>query len=607
MRLPIHWPSPVLRICAAGLFAASFLSAQTSGLTITTTSLPAATVTQAYSQTVNAAGGTAPYTFTGSNLPTGLTINSAGNISGTPTTAGSFSFTVTVTDKNQQTASASLTLLINPAPLTITTLSTFAGTVGQAYSQTFSASGGTPPYTLWKIISGSAAPLTLNGATGVLSGTPANAGVLNFTIQVTDSAGATAQQAFSITISVPPLTLTVVSSLPSGTVGVAYSQKLPLAASGGTPPYTWSLTSAPVAGLTFDPNAVTLSGTPTTPGSFTLSVKVTDSAGASATKSLSLTIAPATLTITTPSQLPNGALNASYSQTFAATGGIPPYSWTATGLPGGLSLNSSTGVLSGTLTAAGTFSVVVTVTDSALATAKNLFTIVVSYPAAPAITFSGIPSTANPAQQYPLTVALGSTYPVDIAGQAILAFSPNTGPTDGTIQFASGGTTASFTIPAGSTTPASSGTPLALQTGTVSGTLTISLRLQAGGVDITPTPAPSITTQIARAAPVITKLQTSLSGNSLSVQVTGYSTARQVTQAVFTFSAASGQTLQSSASSITIDVSSLFGNWFVDPANTQFGSQFIFTQPFTIQGTASAVIPVSVTLTNGTGSVTKNF
>ena len=604
MRKQHSW-SAFSRFFGLGVLAAGLLFAQTSPVSITTTSLPAGVVGQAYSQSVTATGGTAPYNFTGTNLPSGLIINPAGVIAGTPTGAGSFTFTVTVTDSKQQTASANLKLVINPAPLAITTVSTFSATVGQAYSQTFAASGGTPPYT-WKTIAGSVAPLTLTSA-GVLSGTPTAAGVLNFTIQVTDSAGATAQQAFSITVSVPPLTLTVVSSLPSGTVGVAYSQKLPVAASGGVLPYTWSLTSTPVAGLTFDPTGVALNGTPTTPGSFTIAVQVKDSAGTTASKSLSLIIAAAPLTITTSAQLPNGALNSPYSQTFTATGGVPPYSWTATGLPSGLSLNSATGVLSGTLTGAGTFSVVVTVTDSALSTFKNLFTIVVSYPPAPAITISGVPTTANPAQQYPLQVSLDSSYPVDISGQAILSFSPNSGPTDSTVQFASGGTTASFTVPAGSTTPGSGSAPLALQTGTVAGTLTISLRLQAGGVDITPAPAPSITTQISKAAPVITKLQTSVSGSSLSVVVTGYSTARQITQAVFSFSAATGQTLQASASSITIDVSSLFGNWFVDPANSQYGSQFVFTQPFTVQGDATAVIPVSVTLTNSTGSVTKNF
>ena len=92
------------------------------------------------------------------------------------------------------------------------------------------------------------------------------------------------------------------------------------------------------------------------------------------------------------------------------------------------------------------------------------------------------------------------------------------------------------------------------------------------------------------------------SGSTVNVVVTGYSTAREITQGVFNFSAASGQTLQSSASSITIDMNTLFGNWFPDSNNAQFGSVFILTQPFTITGDVNAAIPTKVTLTNRTGS-----
>ena len=597
---------PIRDLCLA-LSWAGILSAQTFSIT-TTSPLPTGTVGLAYSQTLTTAGGTFPYVFSLSSgsLPAGLLLSGVGVVSGTPTTSGVASFTVQAVDVIAETAFATFSLQIVTPPLSITTLSPlFPGTVGQAYVQAFTAVNGVQPYA-WTIASGQQpGGLTLNSSTGVLSGTPQAAGTFTFTIQVADASHSTAQQTYSITVSAPVLTLSAVSSLAPGTVGVAYSQTLPLSATGGVPPYTWSLTSTPVPGLTFNPTGILLNGTPTTPGTFTLAVTVTDSAGNTASKSLNLTIAPSALTITTASQLPAGALNASYSQTFAAIGGVPPYSWSATGLPAGLTM-STTGAVSGILAAAGSFQVVVTVTDSALTSVKNLFTISVSYPAAPAITFSGLPATANPAQQYPLLVSLGSAYPVDILGTAILTFSPNSGPTDSTIQFASGGTTASFTVPAGATAPVSS-VPLALQTGTGSGTLTVSLSFKAGGVDITPSPAPSMTTQIAAAAPVITKLTTTVTSTSLSVVVTGYSTAREVTQAVFTFSAATGQTLQTSASSITVDVSTLFGTWFVDPANSQFGSQFVFTQPFTIQGDPTQVIPVSVTLTNRTGSVTMNF
>ena len=225
-----------------------------------------------------------------------------------------------------------------------------------------------------------------------------------------------------------------------------------------------------------------------------------------------------------------------------------------------------------------------------MANFSDRFTLTVNLPAGPGVTISGLPATAGPAQQYTLRLDTDAPYISPISGQAILSFSPDAGPADRTIQFSTGGTTASFDIPAGSTT---SSAPLAIQTGTVSGTITISLRLEAGGIDITPSPAPTITAQVARAAPVIRGVQVNRSGSTINIVVTGYSTAREVTQAKFTFNAASGQSLTPSASSITIDANSLFGNWFLDPANSQFGSVFIFTQPFTIQGDATAVIPVS--------------
>jgi hypothetical protein len=312
-------------------------------------------------------------------------------------------------------------------------------------------------------------------------------------------------------------------------------------------------------------------------------------------------IAPATLTITTSRQLANALLNAPYSQQLAAAGGQPPYRWSANGLPAGLTINATSGQISGTPTAAGTFGIAITIADSALANYSDRFTMNVNLPQPPPVTLSGLPNTVAPAQQYTVQVSLGSTYPAPITGQAILSFSPDTGPTDRTIQFSSGGTTANFTIATGSTT---NDVPLAIQTGTVSGTITISLRLQAGGIDITPSPAPSVTTLISRDAPVIRSVQVNRSGTTVNVVVTGYSTAREVTQAAFAFTAASGQTLQPAASSIVVDVNSLFGNWFLDSANSQFGSVFIFTQPFTVQGDPTAVIPVSVILTNRIGSAT---
>ena len=573
---------------------------------ITTPSpLPAATVGQTYSVTLAAAGGVSPYTWAVSgSLPAGLVLNSAtGVISGTPGASGSFSFTFQVTDSSQPagTASAVFSLTVNPASLSITTVPPlFSGTVGTGYAQTFSATGGKPPYT-WSISSGSTGGLTLNPATGVLGGTPQTAGTFTFVVQVADTAGGRATKSFSVVVNPPSLSITVGAQPPGGTVGVAYSQTLPLVANGGTPPITWSVTAGAVPGLTFNPATLVLSGTPTTAGSFTLTIQAADSAGLTASRGINITIAPAALSITTARALPDVLLSASYLQTLTATGGTPPYTWSASGLPAGLTLNAAQGVISGTAAAAGNFGIAITVTDSTLAHVSDRFTLNVILPATPTFTLSGLPQTVSPAQQIALDLSVGASFPAPITGQAILIFSPDSGLPDRTVVFASGGTTVNFTVPAGSTT-IQPDSPLAIQTGTVAGTISISLRLQAGGIDITPSPAPTETAHLNGAAPVISGVQFTRSTGAISIAITGYATSREVTQATFTFSAASGQSLQSSASSITVDVGSLFNTWYQSATNSQYGSQFVFTQPFTIQGDANAVTPTGVTLTNRLGS-----
>jgi len=485
--------------------------------------------------------------------------------------------------------------------LTISTSSLPGAAPGQVYTATLTASGGTAPYT-WK---GTSLPswLTLSASSGTLSGTPPAGGTFTISVQVSDSTTPTAKTAsknFTLVVTGAALSITTVSQLPAGMVGVAYPSTT-LAAAGGTTPYTWVILSGNTDGLMVDSGGV-ISGKPLSAGTFNFTVQVTDNTGITASKAFALTVTGASpLRITSSSQLPAGTLGSSYTFQMAASGGVPPYTWSATGLPAGLTITSA-GLISGPIGAAGSISFVVTVTDSVQppSTSRNNFQISVTPPVLPAITISGLPSTADPSlPQYTVTIGMASAYPVNLTGTAILSSAPtDNGPSDGTIQFSTGGKSASFTIPAGSTS-----TTLALQTGTVAGAITLTLsQLSAGGTDVTPTPGPSAKTQIAVTAPVI-KLATvsrNASTNTLTIQITGYATSREMTQAVFTFSASPGQSLQTSQ--FTIQLGTLFQTFYQNSQNASTGSQFVFSQPFTIQGDINSVIPQNVTLTNRVGS-----
>ncbi|MFC1661569.1 putative Ig domain-containing protein, partial [Gemmatimonadota bacterium] len=220
----------------------------------------------------------------------------------------------------------------------------------------------------WAVTVGSLpAGLSLSSSTGVISGTPTTAGTFNFTVQAT-SAGLSDTAALSITVAWLPVSVTT-TSLPGGQTGVAYSQTL--AATGGDGTYTWAVTVGSLpAGLSLSSSTGVISGTPTTDGTSNFTVQAT-SAGLSGTADLSITVGVG-LAITTTS-LPGGYVGIAYSSTLAATGGTTPYSWAVTvgSLPAGLSLSSSTGVISGTPTTVEnpTFTVQVQSADLQTATA----------------------------------------------------------------------------------------------------------------------------------------------------------------------------------------------------------------------------------------------
>ncbi|MGB8771035.1 MAG: Ig domain-containing protein, partial [Candidatus Korobacteraceae bacterium] len=207
---------------------------------------------------------------------------------------------------------------------------------------------------------------TLNALDGVITNNMAIVPTTNGEINAT--ASGTTQLILDISsyfAPTSPLSITT-TSLPGGTISVPYSSTL--MASGGEPPYSWTIVSGSGSlppGLGLSSNGV-ISGTPTAVGMYNFTVQVTDIFSNMASAPLSITIQTGPLVITT-TQLPSGTVLVPYSATLGASGGTPPYTWSETGaLPAGLSLNPSTGVISGTppMGTTGTSNFTVTVKDS---------------------------------------------------------------------------------------------------------------------------------------------------------------------------------------------------------------------------------------------------
>ena len=351
---------------------------------ITTVTVPNAVQGVAYSQQLAVAGTGTGTTFaiTAGSLPaaSGLTLSSAGLIAGTPAagTGGAvYTFSVQATQGGVNSAARTYMIAIT-APVTITTASPLPGAgVSAAYSQQLASTGGSNTGYTYSISSGTLpAGITLSSG-GLLSGTPAAAGTSTFSITVTDSAGATGSKAFSLTVTATTLMVTT-TSLPAGRTNVAYSQQLTYSGgAGGTP--TFALASGTLPGGLALGTAGLVSGSPTGAGTFTFSVTVTVGTTTSAAQTLSIAVTNLSITSGTAA---NGEVGLAFSFTETVSGGSGPYRWVlATGsnaLPVGLSLNGSTGAITGTPVTAGSTAVSVMVTDANGFTATRGVTITIA-------------------------------------------------------------------------------------------------------------------------------------------------------------------------------------------------------------------------------------
>lgn len=331
--------------------------------------------------TVTASGGVGPYTYSvfSGTLPTGLSLNSStGAITGTPTVAGnSAGIVIRATDSISGTVNlASFSILVSNAALTISGTPVLVGTVGTAYAGfTVTGAGGSGGYT-YSVFSGALpTSVTINSSTGAVSGTPSASGIFtNIVLRVTDSSGATANlETFAVQVTAQlAITATPVTT---GTSGTAYTS-FTASATGGTGPYTFSVGSGTLPpGITINATTGVVSGTPTTAGTYaSIVLRVTDSLGATADRaSFTITVSAGVALGISGAPVLYGVANEAYAGfTVTGTNGTAPYTYSvfSGALPAGVTLNTSTGVVSGTPTVGGYFTAVIRVTDNAAATAN---------------------------------------------------------------------------------------------------------------------------------------------------------------------------------------------------------------------------------------------
>ncbi len=353
----------------AGTFTIT-LSAKNAGgtgtATLTLTIVPTAPVISSAVTASGTVGSSFTYQITASNnptnynatgLPAGLNLNSAtGQITGTPTEAGTF--TITLSAKNAGgTGTATLTLTIVPLAPVISSAATASGTVGSPFTYQITASNNPTNYSATALPAG----LTVNAATGQITGTPAAAGTFTVTLSA-KNAGGTGTATLALTI-VPLAPVISSAATASGTVGSPFSYQI----TANNNPTNYSATGLP-AGLNLNSVAGQITGTPIEAGTFTITLSAKN-AGGTGTATLTLTITPA-VPIITSAATAGGTVGSSF--TYQITANNNPTNYSAAGLPAGLNLNPATGLITGTPTEAGTFTVTLSAVNAGGTGTKTL-------------------------------------------------------------------------------------------------------------------------------------------------------------------------------------------------------------------------------------------
>jgi len=356
--------------------------------------------------------------YSASNLPPGISFDSASRtFSGAPTTLGSYTVTVSVADGRGGTASTTFSFVCgNSAPVYATALPNRSAQQNQSVSwalpaNTFTdANGDALTYTalvelpgywetvqirpypepewedvwhppVWSAISGSG--LSINGSTGALSGavhSVSRGGEVEYNYRVkliaTDPSGATAEGIFTVGINAPPTAPTIANQ--SIRASQAWSYTVPAFSDANGNALTYSASGLP-AGLSFNTSTRVISGTPTTAGTYTVTVTANDGAGGTASSSFTLTVRANNLPVAPSVGNATGAVNNAFSYALPVftDADYDALTYSASNLPPGLSFNASTRVISGTPTTAGSWTVTYSASDAFGGSASTTFVITV--------------------------------------------------------------------------------------------------------------------------------------------------------------------------------------------------------------------------------------
>jgi len=461
---------------AAGTFNVTLSATNTAGtgtatLVITLSAAPVisstltATANRGSAFSYQIAADSVPISFNATGLPGGLSINTSnGRISGTPNVAaGTFNVTLSATNSTG-TGTATLVITLSAAPVISSTL-TATATRGSAFSYQIAADSVPTSFNATGLPGG----LSINTSNGRISGTPnVAAGTFNVTLSATNAAG-TGTATLTINLSEPIAGAPVITSTLTATAtrGTAFTYQI----SANSSPTSYNATGLP-GGLSINTRTGVISGTPNVAaGTFNVTLSATNGAGTGTTNLIITLNAAPVITSTLTATATRGT-----AFTYQITADSSPTSFNATGLPGGLSINTTTGAISGTPNvAAGTFNVTLSATNSTgTGTATLVLDLTSPSLSIPSLISNRLTRTAGSAYSIPVTIPTGFTVDSYTLQPAIPGVSYSAGNlfiSSTATPFAKGTTKESLTLTLNRTT--------GLNGAKISASLTFDLRLEA--------------------------------------------------------------------------------------------------------------------------------